>query len=312
MIKLNYFLTSVIMTFALVAIVSCSNDEDTPQTAVSNTSWRWEDPTHESFLPGSFSREERNLTLYSNGYAQMFDETCIWMGTDTLMHMKDYHHFTYTFNSDTNMGVLSLYAMETYQESSHYIEYMTKDYNFIYDAANNKLTVRDSTVMDDGHKELVERVFDNVTFKQSQQPMLPDTPVLTFVAPVTDWTVGIAEVRKYMTENLPDFKEEVDETIGGTHYYFRNKKETISYEYIEKDGKLVSSSVSYYGMNAQFDYFKSRVSAAFDLWSWKEQPVQQGVHWWSDTSTSAGLNASIGWSDSNGGYMYADFTPLAN
>ncbi len=308
--KLNCFLTSVIMTFAVVAIVSCSNDEEITQNKVANTSWQWEDPTHASFLPGSLSREERNLVLYSNGYAQMRDETCVWMGTDTLMHLMDYHHYTYTFDDATQKGVLSLYAMETYQGDMHHIAYMTKDYNFLYDPTNNKLTVQDSTVQSDGHKELVERVFDNVSFKQSEQPQLPVTPALTFVAPVTDWTVGVAEVRKYMAENLPEFKEEVDETIG--HYYFRNKKETISYEYIVKDGKLVSSSVSYYGMNNQFDYFKSQVSTVFDLWSWKEQPVQQGVHWWSDTSKSAGLNASIGWSDNYGGYMYADFTPLAN
>lgn len=158
------------------------------------------------FFPGSLAREERNLVLYSNGYAQMFDETCIWNGTDTLMHIMDYHHYTYTFDAATNKGVLSLYAMETYQEETHHIDYMTKDYNFIYDPVNNKLTVRDSTVMSDGHKELVERVFNSVTFKQSEQPQLPKTPALTFVAPITDWTVGIAEVRKYMAENLPECK----------------------------------------------------------------------------------------------------------
>lgn len=300
------------MAFALITIVSCSNDEETPQSIVANTSWQWEDPTHASFFPGSLAREERNLVLYSNGHAQMRDETCIWMGTDTLMHIMDYHHYTYTFNDATNTGVLSLYAMETYQEETHYINYMTKDYNFIYDPVANKLTVQDSTVMSDGHKELVERVFDNVAFKQSEQPQLPETPALTFVVPVTDWTAGIAEVRKYMAKNLPEFKEEVDETIGGTHYYYNNPKETISYEYVVKDGKLVSSSVNYYGMNAHFDYFKSQVSAVFDIWSWKQQPVEQGVHWWSGTSESVGLNVSIGWSDNNGGYMYADFTPLAN
>ena len=300
------------MAFALNTIVSCSNDEETPQSIVANTSWQWEDPTHASFFPGSLAREERNLVLYSNGYAQMFDETLVWSGTDTLMHIKDYHHYTYTFDAATNKGVLSLYAMETYQEETHHIDYMTKDYNFIYDPVNSKLTVRDSTVMSDGHKELVERVFDNVAFKQSEQPQLPETPALTFVVPVTDWTAGIAEVRKYMAKNLPEFKEEVDETIGGTHYYYNNPKETISYEYVVKDGKLVSSSVNYYGMNAHFDYFKSQVSAVFDIWSWKQQPVEQGVHWWSGTSESVGLNVSIGWSDNNGGYMYADFTPLAN
>ena len=300
------------MAFALITIVSCSNDEETPQSIVANTSWQWEDPTHASFFPGSLAREERNLVLYSNGHAQMRDETCIWMGTDTLMHIMDYHHYTYTFDDATNTGVLSLYAMETYQEETHYINYMTKDYNFIYDPVANKLTVQDSTVMSDGHKELVERVFDNVAFKQSEQPQLPETPALTFVVPVTDWTAGIAEVRKYMAKNLPEFKEEVDETIGGTHYYYNNPKETISYEYVVKDGKLVSSSVNYYGMNAHFDYFKSQVSAVFDIWSWKQQPVEQGVHWWSGTSESVGLNVSIGWSDNNGGYMYADFTPLAN
>lgn len=310
--KLNYILASALMAFALITIVSCSNDEETPQSIVANTSWQWEDPTHASFFPGSLAREERNLVLYSNGHAQMRDETCIWMGTDTLMHIMDYHHYTYTFNDATNTGVLSLYAMETYQEETHYINYMTKDYNFIYDPVANKLTVQDSTVMSDGHKELVERVFDNVAFKQSEQPQLPETPALTFVVPVTDWTAGIAEVRKYMAKNLPEFKEEVDETIGGTHYYYNNPKETISYEYVVKDGKLVSSSVNYYGMNAHFDYFKSQVSAVFDIWSWKQQPVEQGVHWWSGTSESVGLNVSIGWSDNNGGYMYADFTPLAN
>lgn len=310
--KRNYILASALMAFALITIVSCSNDEDTPQSIVANTSWQWEDPTHASFFPGSLAREERNLVLYSNGYAQMFDETCIWMGTDTLMHIMDYHHYTYTFNDATNTGVLSLYAMETYQEETHYINYMTKDYNFIYDPVANKLTVQDSTVMGDGHKELVERVFDNVAFKQSEQPQLPETPALTFVVPVTDWTAGIAEVRKYMAKNLPEFKEEVDETIGGTHYYYNNPKETISYEYVVKDGKLVSSSVNYYGMNAHFDYFKSQVSAVFDIWSWKQQPVEQDVHWWSGTSESVGLNVSIGWSDNNGGYMYADFSPHAN
>ena len=310
--KLNYILASALMAFALITIVSCSNDEETPQSIVANTSWQWEDPTHASFFPGSLAREERNLVLYSNGHAQMRDETCIWMGTDTLMHIMDYHHYTYTFNDATNTGVLSLYAMETYQEETHYINYMTKDYNFIYDPVANKLTVQDSTVKGDGHKELVERVFDNVAFKQSEQPQLPETPALTFVVPVTDWTAGIAEVRKYMAKNLPEFKEEVDETIGGTHYYYNNPKETISYEYVVKDGKLVSSSVNYYGMNAHFDYFKSQVSAVFDIWSWKQQPVEQGVHWWSGTSESVGLNVSIGWSDNNGGYMYADFTPLAN
>lgn len=298
------------MAFALITIVSCSNDEETPQSIVANTSWQWEDPTHASFFPGSLAREERNLVLYSNGHAQMRDETCIWMGTDTLMHIMDYHHYTYTFNDATNTGVLSLYAMETYQEETHYINYMTKDYNFIYDPVANKLTVQDSTVMSDGHKELVERVFDNVAFKQSEQPQLPETPALTFVVPVTDWTAGIAEVRKYMAKNLPEFKEEVDETIGGTHYYYNNPKETISYEYVVKDGKLVSSSVNYYGMNAHFDYFKSQVSAVFDIWSWKQQPVEQGVHWWYGTSKSA--NVSIGWSDNYGGYMYADFSPHAN
>ena len=310
--KLSYVLASALMAFALNTIVSCSNDEETPQSIVANTSWQWEDPTHASFFPGSLAREERNLVLYSNGHAQMRDETCIWMGTDTLMHIMDYHHYTYTFNDATNTGVLSLYAMETYQEETHYINYMTKDYNFIYDPVANKLTVQDSTVKGDGHKELVERVFDNVAFKQSEQPQLPETPALTFVVPVTDWTAGIAEVRKYMAKNLPEFKEEVDETIGGTHYYYNNPKETISYEYVVKDGKLVSSSVNYYGMNAHFDYFKSQVSAVFDIWSWKQQPVEQGVHWWSGTSESVGLNVSIGWSDNNGGYMYADFTPLAN
>ena len=214
--------------------------EESPQNSIANTSWRWEDPTHASFFPGSLAREERNLVLYSNGHAQMRDETCIWMGTDTLMHIMDYHHYTYTFNDATNTGVLSLYAMETYQEETHYINYMKKDYNFIYDPVANKLTVQDSTVMSDGHKELVERVFDNVAFKQSEQPQLPETPALTFVVPVTDWTAGIAEVRKYMAKNLPEFKEEVDETIGGTHYYYNNPKETISYEYVVKDGKLVS------------------------------------------------------------------------
>lgn len=298
------------MAFALITIVSCSNDEETPQSIVANTSWQWEDPTHASFFPGSLAREERNLVLYSNGHAQMRDETCIWMGTDTLMHIMDYHHYTYTFNDATNTGVLSLYAMETYQEETHYINYMTKDYNFIYDPVANKLTVQDSTVMSDGHKELVERVFDNVAFKQSEQPQLPETPALTFVVPVTDWTAGIAEVRKYMVKNLPEFKEEVDETIGGTHYYYNNPKETISYEYVVKDGKLVSSSVNYYGMNAHFDYFKSQVSAVFDIWSWKQQPIEQGVHWWYGTSKSA--NVSIGWSDNYGGYMYADFSPHAN
>ena len=298
------------MAFALITIVSCSNDEETPQSIVANTSWQWEDPTHASFFPGSLAREERNLVLYSNGHAQMRDETCIWMGTDTLMHIMDYHHYTYTFNDATNTGVLSLYAMETYQEETHYINYMTKDYNFIYDPVANKLTVQDSTVMSDGHKELVERVFDNVAFKQSEQPQLPETPALTFVVPVTDWTAGIAEVRKYMAKNLPEFKEEVDETIGGTHYYYNNPKETISYEYVVKDGKLVSSSVNYCGMNAHFDYFKSQVSAVFDIWSWKQQPVEQGVHWWYGTSESA--NVSIGWSDNYGGYMYADFSPHAN
>lgn len=298
------------MAFALITIVSCSNDEETPQSIVANTSWQWEDPTHASFFPGSLAREERNLVLYSNGHAQMRDETCIWMGTDTLMHIMDYHHYTYTFNDATNTGVLSLYAMETYQEETHYINYMTKDYNFIYDPVANKLTVQDSTVMSDGHKELVERVFDNVAFKQSEQPQLPETPALTFVVPVTDWTAGIAEVRKYMAKNLPEFKEEVDETIGGTHYYYNNPKETISYEYVVKDGKLVSSSVNYYGMNAHFDYFKSQVSTVFDIWSWKQQSVEQGVHWWYGTSKSA--NVSIGWSDNYGGYMYADFSPHAN
>ena len=310
--KLNYILASALMAFALITIVSCSNDEETPQSIVANTSWQWEDPTHASFFPGSLAREERNLVLYSNGYAQMFDETCIWMGTDTLMHIKDYHHYTYTFDAANNKGVLSLYAMETYQEDTHYIDYMTKDYNFIYDPMANKLIVQDSTVMGDGHKELVERVFDNVTFKKSEQPQLPKTPALTFVAPVTDWTVGIAEIRKYMAEKLPEFNEEIDETIGGTHYYFNNKKETISYNYVVKEGKLVSSSVTYYGMNAHFDYFKSQVSAVFDIWSWEQQPVGLGVHWWYGTSDSVGLNASIGWSDNYGGYMYADFTPLAN
>ncbi len=308
--KLSYVLASALMAFALNTIVSCSNDEETPQSIVANTSWQWEDPTHASFFPGSLAREERNMVLYSNGYAQMRDETLVWSGTDTLMHIKDYHHYTYTFDATTNKGVLSLYAMETYQEETHHIDYMTKDYNFIYDPVNNKLTVRDSTVMSDGHKELVERVFNSVTFKQSEQPQLPKTPALTFVAPITDWAVGIAEVRKYMAEKLPEFKEEVDETIGGTHYYFNNKKETISYNYVVKEGKLVSSSVSYYGMNAHFDYFKSQVSAVFDIWSWEQQPVGLGVHWWYGTSKSA--NVSIGWSDNYGGYMYADFSPHAN
>lgn len=131
----------------------------------------------------------------------------------------------------------------------------------------------------------------------------------TYAAPCINWHCSLDEVRSFM-KTKSGFTEDKtpDKTSDGMKYYFRNKKETISYSYTIADDGLVASSVSYDGMNKNFDALKQQITTAHGIAEWQEMPEMSGVKWWTTKLTGKKTSLSIGKSDNYGGYMYADFS----
>lgn len=130
----------------------------------------------------------------------------------------------------------------------------------------------------------------------------------TYSAPCTDWHCSIDDVRTFMkakggyTEGARP-----EQTSDGVEYYFRNKKEDVSYGYTIASDGLISCSVNYSQMNKHFDTLKKQVSTAHNITTWDEMPEMGGVQWWTTKLSGKKTNVAIGKSENYGGYMYVDF-----
>lgn len=129
-----------------------------------------------------------------------------------------------------------------------------------------------------------------------------------FEAPCTNWDYSLDQVRDFMKKMSYTEGEAYNATGGkGMVYPYVNKECNITYSYTFEEGKLVSCSVNYDGMNENFDKFKGQVTSTYGVEEWKKETYGSDVmDWWTTTLKGKKTKISIGKSANYGGYMYVD------
>ena len=121
-----------------------------------------------------------------------------------------------------------------------------------------------------------------------------------------NWGADKNTVYNYVAE-MSGWTEDKELASSDNEIAFTNSETCATMTYTFSDEGLEAASVTYFDVNSKFDSLKNDVASKCGVTSWKEQPTQNGVTWFSGSSKEKSCNISVGYGDHYGEYMYVDY-----